>query len=583
MQATSTEAGSKLASVVCWYSRIVGFAPAKSSDASIAASEFCRGAIAEWLFWNDDSLRWTAERDRHVTATNHTYCLGIDLGTTGVKILLIAPNGTVVAETTRDYPLSAPQVLWSEQNALDWADATAVAIRTVFAEANTTGDHIAAIGLSGQMHGLVLIDARGEPLRPAILWNDQRTAIECDEITRRVGAQRVLELTGNPILTGFTAPKIAWVRKHEPALWPRIAHVLLPKDYIRYRLSGACATDVSDASGMSLLDVGRRAWSDEMCAALDVPHEWLSQIHESHEISARTSGSFARAAGLPDGIPIVAGGGDQAAQAIGCGLVDEGAISVTLGTSGVVFAVSDRYRVDPRGRLHAFCHAAAGKWHLMGVMLSAGGSLRWYRDALCADLVTTAAARNGDPYELITAEAEIAAPGCDGLTFLPYLTGERTPHADPLARGAFVGLTARHTRAHMSRSVLEGVTFGLRDCLELMRSAGIAIGELRVSGGGARSALWRQMIADVLGAPVVTAATERGAAYGAALLAAVGAGWFDSAATAARECIRMEPRETPMAANRDAYDRAYERFRGLYPALRSHFNARENAEGDERP
>ncbi|MFN0136843.1 MAG: xylulokinase [Phycisphaerae bacterium] len=506
-------------------------------------------------------------------ASSETHCLGIDLGTSGVKVLLIRRDGSVCAETTREYPISAPQPLWSEQNPLEWADATAAAIRAVLADAKITGDRIAAIGLSGQMHGLVLLDANGEPLRSAILWNDQRTAVECDEITRRVGSQRVLELTGNPILTGFTAPKLAWVRKHEPAVWSGIARVLLPKDYIRYRLSGEFATDVSDASGMSLLDVGRRMWSDEVCAALDVPRGWLATVYESHEISARTRGEFARAAGLPDGVPIVAGAGDQAAGAIGCGLVDEGPISVTIGTSGVVFAVSDAYRVEPNGRLHAFCHAAAGKWHLMGVMLSAGGSLRWYRDTLCAAQVAEATKQSRDAYELITDEAATVAPGCDGLTFLPYLTGERTPHADPLARGAFVGLSARHTHAHLSRSVLEGVTFGLRDSVELMRSAGVAIGELRVSGGGARSELWRQMIADVLGAPVFTAATERGAAYGAALLAAVGAGWSESVAAATRACVKMTPRETPGTETRAAYEQAYARFRDLYPILKPHFAA----------
>ncbi len=497
--------------------------------------------------------------------------LGLDVGTSGAKALLIGADGGLVAEATREYPLSTPRPLWSEQDPRDWWSGTLAAVRAVFEEVPDARERLAGIGLTGQMHGLVLLDARGEVLRPAILWNDQRTGAECEAITARVGRERLLELTGNPVLPGFTAPKIEWVRRHEPEVLARAAHVLLPKDYVRYRLTGELHTDVADASGTSLFDVGRRAWSEEMLAALEVPRAWMPEVHESPSVCART---LAGAAGPPPPRgPAGAGAGDQAAQGVGAGILEEGVASATFGTSGVVFAASDAYRVDPLGRLHAFCHAAPGKWHLMGCVLSAGGSLRWFRDALCEAEVERAARAGVDPYEALVAAAAGTPPGAEGLLFLPYLTGERTPHPDPLARGAFVGLTVRHGHAHLSRAVLEGITYAMRDSLELMRELGISPSEVRASGGGARSPFWRQLMADVFGAPIVSSTVDHGAAHGAALLAAVGVGAFASVEEAAREGIRWGDRLEPDAATGAALEPAYVRYRALYPALREAFRA----------
>jgi xylulokinase len=479
--------------------------------------------------------------------------LGIDVSTTGSTALLIDERGAVVARATNEYPLSTPRPLWSEQNPEDWWTATVKSVREVVAK----GGAPAAVGLTGQMHGLVMLDGGGRVLRPAILWNDQRTEAECAEITQRVGLKTLLERTGNPVLPGFTAPKIVWVQKNEPQVFSKTAKVLLPKDYVRYRLTGGFFTDVSDASGMSLLDVGRRAWSDEILGALKIPRAWLADVTESPVAAAKVS---AKETELRPGTPVVAGAGDQAAQAVGTGIVEEGLVSATLGTSGVVFAASKRYRVDPEGRLHAFCHAVPGMWHLMGVMLSAAGSFRWYRDVL----------GNGQSYDELTALAAKAPPGCEGLVFLPYLTGERTPYPDPHAKGAFVGLTLRHTKAHLTRAVLEGVTFGLRDSLELMRSLGLSMTQVRASGGGAKSALWRQILADVFAVPIVTVNVTEGAAYGAALLAGVGAGVFASVADAARAAIRLTG-ETRPGPDAPAYAPAYPRFRALYPALKAEF------------
>jgi xylulokinase len=405
--------------------------------------------------------------------SDKTYLLGIDVGTTGSKAVLIDTGGTVAAEATSEYPMSTPQPLWAEQDPNDWWTATIASIRQVLEQGGVQGAQVAGVGLTGQMHGLVLLDAGGDVLRPCIMWNDQRTAAQCAAITERVGAKKVLELTGNPVLPGFTAPKIAWVRDNEPQVYGRAAKVLLPKDYIRYRLTGEFFSEVSDSSGTSLFDVGRRQWSDEMLAALDVPRIWLPEVTESPVASAKVSAAAAEQTGLAAGAPVVGGGGDQAAQAVGTGIVEEGVVSATLGTSGVVFAASDTYRVEPQGRLHAFCHAVPGKWHLMGVMLSAAGSFRWYRDTLGDAEVARAKRRKRDPYDLLTEAAAEVRPGCEGLLFLPYLSGERTPYADPHARGVFFGLTLRHKKAHLTRAVLEGVSYGMCDSLELMRDLGL--------------------------------------------------------------------------------------------------------------
>jgi len=470
------------------------------------------------------------------------HVIGIDVGTSGAKVLLLDAAGAKVGEALHEYPLSTPRPLWAEQDPRLWWEAVRRGIDDVLSSLPDRA-RVGAVGSTGQMHGLVLLDAAGEVLRPAILWNDQRTAAECEALTARVGEARVLELTGNPILPGFTAPKIEWVRRNEPEVFSRVAHVLLPKDYVRYRLTGELHTDVADASGTSLLEVGARAWSAEMLEALAIPREWLPEVHESPVVCARVSSASECA--LTAGTPVVAGAGDQAAQAVGSGIVEEGLVSATIGTSGVVFAASDRPRVDPRGRLHAFCHAVPGKWHLMGVVLSAGGSFRWYRDTVALAEVREARDRGVDPYDLLTAAAEEVAPGSHGLIFLG--------------------------RAHLSRAVMEGVTYALRDSLELMRELGLRFDEVRASGGGANSPFWRRMMADAFHAPVVATRVTEGAAYGAALLAAVGAGVFASVEEASRSVVETAGRFEPDPAASEAYDRGYARFRALYPALRGDF------------
>jgi xylulokinase len=491
-----------------------------------------------------------------------TYLLGIDTSTTATKALLIDEEGSVVAVAATEYSFDSPKPGWTEQDpALFW-NGTVQSIRAVLAKANVSGKDVAAVGLTGQMHGMTLLDAHGEVIRPCILWNDQRTAQECEFITNLIGAERVLQLTGNPILTGFTAPKIVWTREHEPENYKRIAHILLPKDYVRYKLTGDFFSDVADSSGTSLFDVGKRRWSDEMLAALKIPRAWLPEVTESPVASTMINAAAAQVTGLLAGTPVVAGGGDQAAQAVGTGIVREGTVAVTIGTSGVVFAQSDSYRVEPQGRLHAFCHAVPGKWHLMGVMLSAGGSFRWYRDALASN----------ESYDDLTNAAATIAAGSEGLLFLPYLTGERTPHPDPHARGAFIGLSIRHAKPHLTRAVIEGVTFGLRDSLELMRALGVPTQQVRASGGGAKSETWRQILADIFNAEIVTVNSTEGAAYGAALLAGVGAGIYPTVEAAADRAIRVTGIHQP---TRDAgwYADYYTRYQALYPALKAEFAA----------
>jgi len=496
--------------------------------------------------------------------------LGIDVGTSGAKAILIDSRGVVQAAHTTPHELLAPKPQWSEQHPADWWLGCAASIRQALAASGAAARDIAAVGLTGQMHGLVLLDARGEILRPAILWNDQRTAAQCDAIHDRVGFDRVLRITGKPVLTGFTAPKMLWVRENEPDVFARAEMMLLPKDYVRYRMSDAFATDVADASGTSVFDVGARAWSAELLEALELKRERLPEVYESPDMCARVSAEGAKATGLLEGTPIVAGAGDQAAEAVGCGIVDEGAVSVTIGTSGVVFASTPSMRVDPKGRLHAYCHAAPGLWHVMGVMLSAGGCMQWYRDALCASEKARAEREGIDAYDLLTREAAEIEPGSEGLIFLPYLTGERTPHADPHARGVFFGLTRRHTKAHLTRALMEGVTFGLRDLFDLTRELGVPVRSTRISGGGARSALWRQMLADILRTDVTTVNVTQGAAYGAALLAGVGARIFPSVPEAASSIVRDTSTTTP-GPDLDRYRGPYDLYRTLYPTLRKCF------------
>lgn len=501
------------------------------------------------------------------------YLIGLDVGTSGAKAILIDAAGEVLAASVNEHPLQTPHPLWSEQNPEDWWRAACQSIHGVLVQSGLPSSQIVAVGLTGQMHGLVLLDADRRVLRPAILWNDQRTGRQCQQINDQIGFEKLLSLTGNPVLPGFTAPKIAWVREHEPEIYGQVRHFLLPKDYLRFRLTGELITDVSDASGTSLFDVKNRTWSTEMFSALNIPLSWAPTCLESIEISGRLHADAAAATGLAQNTPVVAGGGDQAAQAVGTGLYQEGLVSVTLGTSGVVFAPTDRPMIEPQGRLHAFCHAIPEKWHVMGVMLAAGGSLRWYRDTLCRAEKEEAAKKNIDPYELITADAAQAPVGSDGLFFLPYLSGERTPHPDPDARGAFIGLTVRHKKSHLSRAVLEGISFGLADSFTLTREQGISTDQVRVTGGGAKSPFWRQMLTDILKVKIETVTSTEGAAYGAALLAGVGAGVFPSVEDACRQTIRPQTTAAPDDANVAQYEKHYSVYRTLYRALKPSFDA----------
>jgi len=490
--------------------------------------------------------------------------LGIDLSTTGAKALLIDAEGRVVSSATTPLNLFTPHPLWSEQDPREWWEATVNSVRQALATVNGSTESVAAIGLTGQMHGLVLLDDEGQVLRPAILWNDQRCGAECDEIRERVSREKLVQITGNDALTGFTAPKILWVEKHEPEIHRRIRHILLPKDYIRYKLTGTLAMDKADGSGTMLFDLRKRTWSPEILGALNISPDWLPPTFEGHEVTGEVSAQAAELTGLSVGTPVVAGGGDQAAQATGVGVVRPGTMAVTLGTSGVVFASTESPLIEPQGRLHAFCHAVEGRWHLMGVMLSAAGSLQWYHDKF---------ARERSFAELVDEAAEVSA-GSEGLIFLPYLSGERTPHPDPFARGAWIGLTGRHGPAHLTRSILEGVSFGLKDMFCLMRDVGLgSIDQIRVSGGGAKSKLWRQIIADTLGAELVTVNTTEGAAYGAALLAGVGVGVWPSVDAACADTIAVTDRVSPEPAATAIYESMYEQYQKLYPALKSTFAA----------
>lgn len=491
-----------------------------------------------------------------------SYVIGIDVSTTATKAVVVDGDGEVVSVGTSEYDYQTPHPLWSEQDPSLWWDGTAAAVRTALERAGIGGDAVAAIGLTGQMHGLVLLDADGEVLRPAILWNDQRTQAACDEIRQRVGLQRLIEISGNDALTGFTAPKLLWVREHEPEVYARAAHVLLPKDLVRYALTGEYALDKADGAGTLLFDLAARDWSQQLLADLELDPSWFPPTFEGPEITGEVSSSAAEATGLAAGTPVVAGGGDQAATGVGVGAVDPGVVALSLGTSGVVFAATDSPVVEPAGRVHAFCHAVPDRWHLMGVMLSAAGSLRWFRDTLAP----------GVDFTDLSTEAGRAVAGSEGLLFLPYLTGERTPHPDPQARGAFVGLTVQHERRHLVRAVLEGVAFGLRDGLDLMTAAGMPTpSQIRVSGGGARSPVWRQILADVLDTEIVTVNTSEGAAFGASLLAAVGAGWSASAGEAVAATVRTQPAAEP-GRDREVYAEAHRRYQGLYPALAPTFH-----------
>ncbi len=470
--------------------------------------------------------------------------VGIDVGTSAVKGVAIDDEGKVLAIAEESYPLSTPRVGWAEQDPEDWWRAS----EAVLSKLQTQTGEPRAIGLSGQMHGLVTLEGSGEVIRPAILWNDQRSAPQCDEIEDTIGFDRLIELTGNRALPGFTAPKLLWLRHHEPENYERIAQVMLPKDYVRLRLCGEHSTDVADASGMLLLDVAHRRWSEEVLDALELDPEWFGRAQESPEVSGHTD----------DGIPVAAGAGDQAAGAVGVGVDRPGPASVVLGSSGVVFTALEQFAADARGRVHAFCHAVPGSWHAMGVMLSAAGSLQWLRDS----------ALGGGAYDELTAAAERWAPGAEGLLFLPYLAGERTPHADPDARGALVGLELRHDQGAIVRALLEGVAFGLRDCLDLLVDVGAQIETGRVSGGGARSDLWLKIVASVLELPLERVAVDEGAAFGAAILGGVAAGAWQDVYEATAATVRVRETVEPIAEWTEPYREQLKQFRSLYPALK---------------
>ena len=497
------------------------------------------------------------------------YLLGIDIGTTGVKTILVDEEGRTVKSRTVEHPLFTPQPNWSEQDPEDWWKGTVGSVREVVSGIDP--EAIVGIGLSGQMHSSVFLDKRDEVIRPAILWNDGRTAPQCRWITDTVGLENLERWVANPALEGFTAPKVLWLREHEPARYAKVKTLLLPKDYIRFRLTGEKAMEMSDAAGTLLLDVRARKWSKAMLDALDLSPEMLPEVYESVDGCGRITKKVAEQTGLKAGTPVVGGGADNACGATGAGIVKEGRVLSSVGTSGTVVAHCDEVKVDPEMRVHSFCHSVPRRWYLMGVTLSAGNSLRWFRDVFGGAEREMEARTGVDAYDLLTKQAERAEPGSEGLLFLPYLTGERTPHQDADARGVFFGIGARHTRAHVVRSVLEGITYAMLDSLEIIRSLGVRVEEIRGTGGGARSAFWRQLQADVYGAPVMTVNNLEGPAFGAALMAGVGAGVFRDLVEAADALVKVENVTEPIAEHSTVYQECYGLFRALYPALRERF------------
>ncbi len=499
------------------------------------------------------------------------YLLGIDIGTSSTKTILFDTKGNIVASSVEGYPLHQPHIGWAEQDPEDWWHATVNTIQEVLAKSGVNSHQIKGIGLTGQMHGMVLLDKGHNVLRPAIIWCDQRTQRECEEITERVGKEQLIEVTANPALTGFTASKVMWVKNNQPHIFDRIDTILLPKDYIRFKLTGECATDVSDASGTQFLDVPNRKWSHKVLEKLDIPKEWMPELYESPVLSGKVSHGAAQITGLKMDTPVVAGGGDQATGAVGNGVVKSGIISSTIGTSGVIFAHMDKVGIDPHGRVHTFCHAIPGSWHIMGVTQSAGLSLQWMGDNFGGAERELASFMNLDPYELMSLEAEQAEPGCQGLIYLPYLMGERTPHLDPYARGVFFGITAKHNRSHMIRAVMEGVTYSLRDCLEIIRDMDVPIQDVRASGVGGKSKLWRQMQADIFGVSISSINTSAGSALGAALLAGVGVGIYENVNEACAATIEKVDRAEPIEDNSLIYNKYYPVYRRLYDDLSHSF------------
>lgn len=497
-----------------------------------------------------------------------SYYLGIDIGTSGTKTILVDPSGKILGEATEGYPLHHPKPLWSEQDPEDWWQATVKTVRAAVKQAKVKPAEVKAIGLSGQMHGSVFLDKNNNVIRRALLWNDSRTAAECAEIEKRAGGRaKLIKMVANPAMVGFTAPKILWLRNNEPKNFEKTAKVLLPKDDIRRRLTGEFATEVSDASGMLLLDIEKRDWSKPLLSKLELDAELFAKCYESEEVTGKLTPDVAKLLGLTTDCVVVGGAGDCAANAVGTGVVKSGILSTSIGTSGVMFVHSDKVEIDPQGRLHTFCHAVRGKWHMMGVSLTAGGALQWFVDHLCAEL----ARGKTDPYEVLTREAAAVAAGSEGLFFLPYLAGERTPHADPHARGCFVGLTLKHTRGHLVRAIMEGVTYAMRDSLAIIEEMGVPVKQIRASGGGAKSALWRQLQADLFGKKVVTLKVEQGPAFGVALLAMVGAGEYKNIEEACMATIELAS-ETPVDRKTlRSYDKGFPVYQSLYQSLKGDF------------
>jgi xylulokinase len=496
--------------------------------------------------------------------------LGIDVGTGGTRAIVMDDRGRIVSSATEEHtPFASPQMGWAEQHPEDWWRACGVVVRKALSGANLRGDDIVCVGFSGQMHGAVMLDANDSVVRPALIWCDVRTEKQCHDLTAKLGRDRLIQLTCNPALANFTLTKFLWVRENELHNWQRVRSVMLPKDYVRFRLTGERAIDVADASGTLLLDVAHRRWSREMLQAAQIDERFLPALHESPDVCANVSAKGASETGLKPGTPVVAGAGDQAAGAVGMGVVAPGTVSATIGTSGVVFAATDRPALDPQGRIHTFCHAIPGRWHVMGVTQAAGLSLRWFRDTLAVDSNGT-----GESYDRLTEEAAKIPPGSDGLLWTPYLMGERTPHLDANARGALVGLTATHTRAHIVRAILEGVAFSLRDTFTIFHEIGVPVSSIRLGGGGARSALWRQIQADVYGRSVEIIEAEEGAAYGAAILAAVGAGMWPSVDAACQATERVASRVHPQPQAVTTLNASYSAYRRVYPATTQIFNSR---------
>lgn len=500
------------------------------------------------------------------------YVLGVDIGTSGTKTVLFDNKGKAISSATQEYPLYTPKNGYAEQEPLDWWNATVTTIRTVLNKSGIKPSDVKGVGISGQMHGLVMLDDSGNVIRRSIIWCDQRTGAEVDEITAKVGHDRLIAITANPAITGFTAAKILWVRNNEPENYERCRHILLPKDYIRYMLTGEYATEVSDASGMQLLDVPNRNWSDEVLEKLEIDRSLLATVYESQDVTGTITANASNLTGLSVGTPVVGGAGDNAAAAVGTGVVEDGKAFTTIGSSGVVYAHTSKISIDPKGRVHTFCCAVPGAWHVMGVTQSAGLSLKWLRDNFFHAEMDTAELMGVDPYYLMDKQAERVPIGANKLLYMPYLNGERTPHLDPNARGVFFGLSTMHTKADMLRAVLEGVTYSLRDCMEVLREMGLNVSDMMACGGGGTSPLWRQMLADLYNCPVKTTVNTEGPALGVAILAMVAAGMYDSVPQACREIINADKLQNPVSANVPKYEEYYKIYTKIYPSLKDNFS-----------